>query len=80
MELYYESILQIVKDHIPAKQISTLSRLPWMTSQLKRLIKRKQRLYKQAKRFKRPSDWKAYKDMQSQVRSALKQQRIRAKD
>ena len=76
----HESILQIVKDHIPAKQISTLSHLPWMTSQLKRLIKRKQHLYKQTKRFKRPSDWKAYKDMQSQVRSALKQQRIRAKD
>ena len=73
----HENILQIVKDHIPAKQISTLSRLPWMTSQLKRLIKRKQRLYKRAKRFKRPSDWKAYKDMQSQVRSALKQQRLK---
>ena len=73
----HESILQIVKDHIPAKQISTSSRLPWMTSQLKRLIKRKQRLYKRAKRFKRPSDWKAYKDMQSQVRSALKQQRLK---
>ena len=42
----YESILQIVKDHIPAKQISTSSCLPWMTSQLKRLIKRKQCLYK----------------------------------
>ena len=70
----HESILQIIKDHIPAKQISTSSRLPWMTSQLKRLIKRKQRLYKRAKRFKRPSDWKAYKDMQCQVRSALKQQ------
>ena len=48
-----------------------------MTSQLKRLIKRKQRLYKRAKRFKRPSDWKAYKDMQPQVRSALKQQRLK---
>ena len=59
----HESILQIVKDHIPAKQISISSRLPWMTSQLKGLIKRKQRLYKRAKRFKRPSDWKAYKDM-----------------
>ena len=56
----HESILQIVKDHIPTKQISTSSHLPWMTSQLKRLIKRKQRLYKRAKRFKRPSDWKAY--------------------
>ncbi|XP_065911045.1 uncharacterized protein [Dysidea avara] len=45
----HESILQIVKDHIPAKQISTSSRLLWMTSQLKRLIKRKQRCISELK-------------------------------
>jgi len=48
-----------------------------MTLQLERFIKRKQRLYNQAKRFNRPSDWKSYKNMQSQVRFTLKQQHLK---
>ena len=74
---FHENILQVVEEHIPAKQITASNHLPWMTSQLKRLIKRKQRLYNRAKRFKRPSDWKAYKDIQSRVRSTLRQQHLK---
>ena len=45
-----------------------------MTLELKRMIKRKQRLYNRTKRFNRPNDWKLCKDMQSHVHTTLKQQ------
>ena len=74
---FHENILSIVDKNIPAKNITASNRLPWMTSELKRMIKRKQRLYNRAKRFNRPSDWKLYKDMQSRVRITLKQLRLK---
>ena len=74
---FHENILSIVDKNIPAKNITASNRLPWMTSELKRMIKRKQRLYNRANRFNRPSDWKLYKDMQSRVRITLKQLRLK---
>jgi len=74
---FHEKILLIVDKHIPVKNIIASNHLPWMTLELKRMIKRKQHLYNQAKRFNRPSDWKLYKDMQSRVHTILKQQRLK---
>ena len=67
---FHENILSIVDKNIPAKNITASNRLPWMTSELKRMIKRKQRLYNRANRFNRPSDWKLYKDMQYYFKTA----------
>jgi len=51
VELFHENSLLIFDRHIPAKLVSASNYLPWMTFQLKKLIKRKQRLYNQAKRL-----------------------------
>ena len=48
---FHENILLIVDKHIPVKNITATNRLPWMTLELKRMIKRKQHLYNRAKRF-----------------------------
>ena len=42
-----------------------------MTSQLKRLIRKKQRCYNKAKRTKRSTDWAEYKSIQGQVRQSI---------
>ena len=43
-----------------------------MTPQLKRLIRKKQRLYNKAKKLQTPLDWMAYKNIQHQVRQSIR--------
>ena len=43
-----------------------------MSIPLKRLIKKKQRVYNHAKLFQRESDWEEYKNLQSEVRQSLR--------
>ena len=59
------------------QQKSTANRLPWMTCQLKRLIRKKQRIYNRAKLYNKSSDWKAFKEIQLQTKSTLRQQRLK---
>ena len=40
-------------------------------------IRKKQRTYNRAKKYNRPSDWKAYKIIQKQVQNALRQQQLK---
>ena len=47
-------------DLIPTKSTSKKFHQPWITSHIKRLTKRKQRLYNRAKASKLESDWTAY--------------------
>ena len=73
-EFIYNKILKIVDEHVPCKLLGVRSHLPWMSTPLKRQIKRKQCIYNRAKRFRRDSDWQEYKNMQAQVRNLIRQQ------
>ena len=66
-----------MQSFIPVKQRSETNHLPWMTYKLKRQIRKKQRTYNRAKKYNRPSDWKAYKIIQKQVQNALRQQQLK---
>ena len=69
-----QNLQQIIEDHTPTKTSSTRTHLPWMSSTLKRLIRKKQRLYNRARRYHRDTDWSEYKLMQKEVNFKLKHQ------
>ena len=54
---FQENFQSIIDDHVPFKTLRKNTRLPWMTAELTRLIRKKKRVYKRAKRHKRDSDW-----------------------
>ena len=66
-----DNLLKAINTYIPVKFISNSNNGPWMTSQLKRLIRKKQRCYNKAKRSKRSTDWVEYKSIQGQVRQSI---------
>ena len=45
---------------IPSKTTSTRHNLPWLNAKLKRMIKKKQRMYNKAKKSKKNKDWEHY--------------------
>ena len=69
---FHKNLMQAVEAHIPSKYISNSKKLPWMTPELNRLIKKKQRLYNKAKNLKTAADWTAYKNIQHQVRQSIR--------
>ena len=62
---------QLTDQFTPIKVQSRKIHLPWLTPAVKRLINKKQSVYRKAKRFQNPHDWKRFKDLQYQVRSCL---------
>ena len=45
-----------------------------MSTTLKRLLKKKQRIYNRAKKYHRKEDWDAYKSLKQQCKGILHQQ------
>ena len=50
--------------HVPSKLTRTRTDLPWMTNTLKRMCKRKHRLYNRARQNKTAESWNRYKETQ----------------
>lgn len=59
--LLKQALLTGIKDHIPTKMTKTNRSLPWITSDIKSMIRRKDRAYRKARKTKSHSDWDAYK-------------------
>ena len=66
-----------LKKHIPSRYTRTRTDLPWLTQDLKRQCKWKQRLYNRAKRTGKPEHKKHYKESQKNVQRSLRQARWR---
>jgi len=71
---FLHNIQEIIKTNTPTKNLSTRTHLPWLSSDLKRLIRKKQRVYRRAKQYRRDSDWIEYKSLQKEVDHKLKYQ------
>ena len=69
--IFKETIETCIDKHIPKKKIGKHHDVPWMTTDIKRLIRKKQRLYNKSKKSKKPSHKKAFKDMRSLIRNKL---------
>ena len=52
-----------IKNHVPTKTISGRWNLPWITPGLRRLLRKKQRVYNLAKRMQNPQHWKKFKEL-----------------
>ena len=62
-----------LKMHIPFRYTRTRTDLPWLTQDLKREYKRKQRLYNGAKKTGKPEHKKRFKESQKNVQRSLRQ-------
>lgn len=58
---FKEAIRTCIEKHIPRKQIGKHHDVPWMTTEIKRHIRKKQRLYNKSKKSKKPSHKKRSK-------------------
>jgi len=67
-----DNLSKAIDTYIPVKFCSDRTDAPWMTSQIKRLIRKKQRFYNKAKRSKLTSDWNEYRSVQTQVHRSIR--------
>ncbi len=65
-------LMDILREQIPSKMRSARRRLPWFNADIKRMIRRKKRLFKKHKKTKKASDWEAYKKYKKEVQRAIK--------
>ena len=59
-----DNLLKAINTYILVKFISNSNNFPWMTPQLKKLIRKKQPLYNKAKKIKWLTNWAEYKSIQ----------------
>ena len=69
------NVTSAMDKHIPAKLTSTRHNLPWMNQTIKRMIKKKQRLYNKAKKTHKGSNWNKYKAIKRDTQKAAKKAR-----
>ena len=60
---FLQNFQQILNDHVPTKVLGRRTYLPWMSATLKRLIRKKQRVYNKARLFHCEADWAYYKQL-----------------
>jgi len=71
---FLHNIQEIIKTNTPTKNLSTRTHLPWLSSDPKRLIRKKERVYRIAKQYCQDSDWIEYTSLQKEVGHKLKYQ------
>ena len=67
-------ILKLINDYVPTKLLHSRSHCPWLSTPLKQLIRKKQRVYNHAKYYNDESKWKEYKELSQKVRNLLRHQ------
>ena len=66
----FKSLLnKSIDQHIPSFKLKSKNSLPWLTPQLKKLLKRKQRLYKKARSS---NDWSPFRKYQKYCRQQMR--------
>ena len=70
---FREGIFKAMSHNIPTKWSSNRSHLTWLTSKLKKCIKKKSKLMQLAKKTGIPSDWTKYKQHKSITQKQVRQ-------
>ena len=60
VEENWKQFKEAIGKHIPRKKIGKHHDVPWMATDIKRLIRKKQRLYNKSKKIKKPSHKKSF--------------------
>jgi hypothetical protein len=68
---FRDTVMTVVNRHVPSKLARSKKSLPWLTPQLRKMLKKKSKLYKTAKKSNSWGDFKKYqKQCQKQFRKA----------
>ena len=70
-QYFYSHYTHNVNECIPYTYSSTRCHIPWLSTLLKRMIRKKQRIYNKAKLSNSSNDWLEYKTLQKQVKGLL---------
>ena len=73
-QYFYSHYTHIVNECIQYRYSSTRCHIPWLSTSLKRMIRKKQRIYNKAKLSNSSNDWLEYKTLLKQVKRLLRQQ------
>jgi len=68
---FKSTILDAVEQNVPSKNISGRWHVPWFTPSLKRVIRKKQRLYRKAKQLQTHESWAKFKNFRKATKSQL---------
>ena len=72
----FKSFVDSVMDAcIPTKMTSSRDNMPWFNNTLKRMCKKKQRLFNKAKKIKRAQHWEQYKSFKRDTLKAIRKRR-----
>ena len=66
-----------IDKHIPSKMITSRSSSPWLTQNIRRAHKRKQRAYNHYRKTKDPADLDKFKDLRSEISNMTRKTRRR---
>ena len=68
-EKFKSSLLTIVNEHVPSKTAKKHSKLPWINKNIHKLLKRKKKLYDQAKKSR---NWASYSKFQKYCKKEIR--------
>ena len=57
--------------YIPSKTLTSRWNIPWINQSIKKMIRKKERLYKAAKRYQTEDHWKTFKQYRAQVKAEI---------
>ncbi|CAG2250433.1 unnamed protein product [Mytilus edulis] len=72
-DTFKKELFKSMDKHIPSKEIRSKNNLPWINHKIRKLFKKKQRLYHQAKKSKK---WTNYRHFQKGSKTANQKSRI----
>jgi hypothetical protein len=70
-QFFKETSTKAVTKHVPQKTIGGKQHVPWINTHIKRLIRRRQRRYNAAKKYKNTKNWALYKAMKELVKKTM---------
>ena len=69
---FKKAIADAMDKFIPKKQLSSWQDVPWMTTTVKRMIRKKKRLWNKSKRSKADKDWESFRNLRKAVKTKMK--------
>jgi len=70
---FRDGVHKIMNDHIPSKMSKTRHDLPWVTTRIKREMRRRDRLLNKAKRSQLETDWSSFRKQRNLIPKLIKQ-------
>ena len=70
--MFKEKTFETMDKFIPQKKLSSYQDVPWMSTSTKRLIRKKKRVWKKAKKHNDEQTWQEFRDIRKKVKQQMK--------